>query len=436
MTNSDLRVSTAVDLWAAGVVMAILMNDCSHPYIEKGESEKFIKAKIVNNDLNLDRIKGSQTALDLLRKLLDPNPTTRIKASEAMAHPWFLRKRAFGFSEVFKSSEKDLTSTKSQVSQPTGIPTLSISEGPFKKTSKQIVVCLHALIMIATSRKVINNRPLKLWMLKDRASNRPQVIIPQRSPETSPPIRSRQPIAYSKEPIIHLDSRRPVYAQGCVNLAGSLLNLSNELEGINLDANSIKISKRPAINSKLSQGRSKNGLLTSNEFCRNSGSMLRTVDDRPRESGRDVFRVVSRGVSGMHQGRERQPVKPRPRGDASFDLVKRENYISSTYDETNKHNNRAKVGKMLQSLTKTQDLESLKWRTPSKEQNKQSFLVGSNKTFDHLEAYFKTDYKGDVFSGARKTSTGFKQDKKVLFAPNMTIRKQKLNIFSQKPKPG
>lgn len=436
MKPSEHRISPAVDLWAAGVVMAILMNDCSHPYIEKGESEKVIKAKIINCQLNIDKIKGSNHALDLLKRLLDPNPVARIKASEALGHSWFQKRRPFAFSEIFKRSEKDLASTTSQISQPTGIPILTTADGYSRKTTKQIVTCLQALILIATSRRVIHNRPLKLWMLKDRSINRSKISKPEMSPEESPPIRSRQPSSYSKGPIMGAEIRRPVYLQTAAILAGSLLNLSNELDTINLDAKAISVGRRPTDNSRQAHRKSKTGLLNSNEFCKESGSMLRTLDDRPREGTRDMFRVVSRGNGGLSRNRERQPVKSRQKGHASFDFVARENYISSTYDEIHKQNKRNRIGKMLQSITKTQDLDSLGWKVPAKEREKQMHLVGANKTFDHLEAYFKTDGKGEVFAAVRKPSAGVRQEKKAAFTPNLTIRKQKLNLFSQKRHPG
>lgn len=68
--------------------MGILLNNNSHPYIDKGESEKHIKEKVAKADIDLTKIKCTSLAMDLLRKLLNPNPTTRIKASDAILHPW------------------------------------------------------------------------------------------------------------------------------------------------------------------------------------------------------------------------------------------------------------------------------------------------------------------------------------------------------------
>lgn len=83
-----MRISPAVDIWAAGVVMGILLNNNLHPYIDKGESEKQIKEKVARADIDLSKIKCSHLAMDLLKKLLNPNPASRIKASDAILHPW------------------------------------------------------------------------------------------------------------------------------------------------------------------------------------------------------------------------------------------------------------------------------------------------------------------------------------------------------------
>ena len=91
----ESRISPAIDIWAVGVVMAIMLNDCSHPYIEKGQSDRTIKSTILSNQYRLDSIKCSNKALDLMQKLLRLNPSDRIIASEALKHPWFVFNRSF-----------------------------------------------------------------------------------------------------------------------------------------------------------------------------------------------------------------------------------------------------------------------------------------------------------------------------------------------------
>jgi serine/threonine protein kinase len=82
--------------------MAILLNKCTHPYIEKGQSEATIKKKIASHDFRLDSVQCSLQAMDLLRKLLNPNPAERISAVEALNHSWLNPKKQFQTSEAKK----------------------------------------------------------------------------------------------------------------------------------------------------------------------------------------------------------------------------------------------------------------------------------------------------------------------------------------------
>jgi len=77
-----------VDLWATGVILYILL--CGFPPFY-GESDDDIYDKIIDGDWSFlspywDNV--SESAKDLISKLLTLDPKKRITAQEALAHPW------------------------------------------------------------------------------------------------------------------------------------------------------------------------------------------------------------------------------------------------------------------------------------------------------------------------------------------------------------
>ncbi|TVU08953.1 hypothetical protein EJB05_42381, partial [Eragrostis curvula] len=77
-----------IDVWSAGVILHILL--CGFPPFW-GDSDEKIAQAILRGGINLQRDpwqKVSQTAKDLVRKMLDPNPSTRLTAKEVLEHPW------------------------------------------------------------------------------------------------------------------------------------------------------------------------------------------------------------------------------------------------------------------------------------------------------------------------------------------------------------
>ena len=77
------------DEWSCGVLMYILL--CGEPPFP-GETEEEIFEKVKKCDYNFKNPKFknvSENCKDLIKKLLQPNITKRIKASEALRHPFF-----------------------------------------------------------------------------------------------------------------------------------------------------------------------------------------------------------------------------------------------------------------------------------------------------------------------------------------------------------
>ncbi|KAK3132959.1 hypothetical protein QOZ80_6AG0530080 [Eleusine coracana subsp. coracana] len=77
-----------IDVWSAGVILHILL--CGFPPFW-GDSDEKIAQAILRGGINLQRDpwhKVSQSAKDLIRKMLDPNPSNRLTAKQVLEHPW------------------------------------------------------------------------------------------------------------------------------------------------------------------------------------------------------------------------------------------------------------------------------------------------------------------------------------------------------------
>ncbi|KAH0920213.1 hypothetical protein HID58_027878 [Brassica napus] len=77
-----------IDVWSAGVMLYILL--CGVPPFW-GETEKTIFEAVLEGNLDLESSPWptiSESAKDLIRKMLARDPKKRITAAEALAHPW------------------------------------------------------------------------------------------------------------------------------------------------------------------------------------------------------------------------------------------------------------------------------------------------------------------------------------------------------------
>ena len=80
----------SIDIWSIGILMFILLNKGKHPFYIKGDNRDKIAKKIEEAKINFNE-KISPMAKHLILKLLEPNPSWRYTASQAIKHPWITR---------------------------------------------------------------------------------------------------------------------------------------------------------------------------------------------------------------------------------------------------------------------------------------------------------------------------------------------------------
>ena len=81
----------SVDIWSIGILMYMLLNKGEHPFYHNGDT----KEEFINNLKSIKKLKCknkiSYMGLNLLKKLLEPDPLKRYKANDALKHPWITR---------------------------------------------------------------------------------------------------------------------------------------------------------------------------------------------------------------------------------------------------------------------------------------------------------------------------------------------------------
>ena len=83
----------SIDMWSIGVLMFILLNNGKHPFYVKGDNLNQISQKIKNGKIEFyENI--SPMAKHLVKKLLEPNPSWRYTASQAIKHPWITKNKS------------------------------------------------------------------------------------------------------------------------------------------------------------------------------------------------------------------------------------------------------------------------------------------------------------------------------------------------------
>jgi calcium-dependent protein kinase len=76
------------DIWSLGIILFIFL--CGYPPFE-GDNSKEIFKNVLKQKIHFDPVDWSMVsseAKDLIMKMLDKNPKTRISAEKCLDHPW------------------------------------------------------------------------------------------------------------------------------------------------------------------------------------------------------------------------------------------------------------------------------------------------------------------------------------------------------------
>ena len=141
----------SVDIWSIGILMFMLLNNGKHPFYVKGESIKDFNKKIQNCKINFYN-KVSPMAKHLILKLLEPNPSWRYTAAQALKHPWITR-----------NINDEVPLTFNEILHKTNI----------KKTGREFFGAMIFFNFITKKKKfIINKRYIQICTLYDQKSKK------------------------------------------------------------------------------------------------------------------------------------------------------------------------------------------------------------------------------------------------------------------------
>lgn len=109
--NSDAPVDAPLDMWALGIILHIMLTGI-HPFDPNGDADdETLKARISLMEKppldTPDTEHLSPSAIDLLNRLLEPDPSKRLKAHEMLEHSWVRGETAL--SDIIADSDQKLS---------------------------------------------------------------------------------------------------------------------------------------------------------------------------------------------------------------------------------------------------------------------------------------------------------------------------------------
>lgn len=110
--DGKTAIDTPLDMWALGIILHIMLTGI-HPFDRDGEADdEMLQSRIsaIRRPPRLDSRDTqhlSESAMDLLRRLLEPDPTKRLTAPEMLEHPWV--RGVTAKADVMKGSDQKLS---------------------------------------------------------------------------------------------------------------------------------------------------------------------------------------------------------------------------------------------------------------------------------------------------------------------------------------
>ncbi|MCQ2821182.1 MAG: protein kinase [archaeon] len=87
LTNGELTLES--DEWACGILIYYLLSG-KIPFKGKTDEELFSEIRNIKDNKNISELKGvSKDCINLIKELLNPDPNKRLKAKDALEHPFF-----------------------------------------------------------------------------------------------------------------------------------------------------------------------------------------------------------------------------------------------------------------------------------------------------------------------------------------------------------
>ncbi|RHY17830.1 hypothetical protein DYB25_006494 [Aphanomyces astaci] len=136
--NQSANVTSAIDMWALGVVLFVVLAGY-HPFDVASElSDAAVRLAILQGDFDFNHAASwahiSDDAKDLIRRLIVVDPAARLTAEQVLAHPWLKESPSPSISPIRKQDDTLLYAKKRALPMPRP-PRKVLSTNPFHNES-------------------------------------------------------------------------------------------------------------------------------------------------------------------------------------------------------------------------------------------------------------------------------------------------------------